>query len=437
MNTMPHTSTITKSQKRLLLLSSLGGVLEFYDFIIYIFLAPILEKLFFADNSHYVATLKTLAIFSVGYLLRPLGGIVFSHFGDRHGRKTVFLFTVIFMAVPSFAIGMLPTTQTIGNVAPVLLLIFRMMQGLALGGEIPAAMTFVSEHVPKGKLGFAQSTLFFGVNTGLLLGSFVTALMTTFLSAESILAFGWRIPFLLGGFFGLCALFLRRHLHETAAFKAMQPSELQRIPFLALMKKAKSNVIQGTLLVATGSVTVFIYLYCPQYLHQYLNYDFNTMMRINTFGTLLLNIFILIGGVLVDRFGPRHLYLIITSLLIIMIWPLFALFQLKTISSVMLSYFIFSTLFGIIPACYTSILCNLFPTSVRYSGIALCYNFAYAIFGGLSPVICTLAIHAFNSILAPAYYIMAVAAMSWLACYLGKKSESTKSLAMTLQDAQS
>src|SRR5690606_11029778 len=118
--------------------SSLGGALEYYDFIIFIFLAPIMEKVFFANSSDYVATLKTLAIFSIGYLFRPLGGVIFSHFGDRYGRKMVFLLTVVGMALPSLAIGLLPTTAQIGVAAPLLLLIFRMMQGIALGGELPA-----------------------------------------------------------------------------------------------------------------------------------------------------------------------------------------------------------------------------------------------------------------------------------------------------------
>src|SRR3990167_10463906 len=216
----------TKQQKKVLLLSSLGGVLEYYDFIIYIFLAPFIEKIFFAESTSYVATLKTLAIFSVGYLIRPLGGILFSHFGDRHGRKVVFLLTVVLMAVPSFAIGLLPTTAYIGIAAPILLLIFRMMQGLALGGEIPAAITFVSEHVDIRQRGTALAILFFGINLGLLLGSLVTTIITTLLPESAMLAFGWRIPFIIGGFFGVATLFLRRYLHETTAFIALRQQDV-------------------------------------------------------------------------------------------------------------------------------------------------------------------------------------------------------------------
>jgi MHS family proline/betaine transporter-like MFS transporter len=413
-------SSITKKQKRVLILSSLGGVLEYYDFIIYIFLTPIIEKIFFASSSTYVATLKTLAIFAVGYLVRPLGGIVFSHFGDRYGRKVVFLLTVLFMAAPSFAIGLLPTPAQIGIMAPVLLLIFRMMQGLALGGEIPAAITFVAEHVDDTKRGFALATLFFGINIGLLLGSLVTTIMTSMLTPEDILAFGWRIPFLLGGFTGLVSMFLRRYLNETDAFKALRKEDLEPVPFVTLMRYSYKNVIQGVFLVALGSVTVFLYLYWPQYLQQYMHYDYPTLMRINTAGTLLLSASILFGGMVADTIGYRKTYLICATLLIILTYPLFLLFTFHNMTWVIFSYAVFSILFGFIPSSYSAILISLFPTSVRYSGVAISYNIAYALFGGLSPLICTIAIYSLNTIMAPAYFVIFVAIFSWLACYFGK-----------------
>jgi MFS transporter, MHS family, proline/betaine transporter len=412
----------TGEQKKVLLLSSLGGVLEFYDFIIYIFLAPFIEKIFFAGNSSYVATLKTLAIFSVGYLIRPLGGVLFSHFGDRYGRKVVFLITVLFMAVPSFAIGCLPTSADIGNAAPMLLLVFRMMQGLALGGEIPASLTFVSEHVMPERRGFALAVLFFGINMGLLLGSLITTVMTTFFADADMLAFGWRIPFIIGGFFGIISIFLRRYLHETAAFAALKSQDVQRVPLVTLLRNSSMNVVQGMCLVALGSVTVFLYLYWPQYLHQQMNYDFATLMRVNTVGTLVLNFVILIGGLLGDRFGYRNIYMMSCIVLIVFTYPLFMLFSNGNMALVIASYMIFSVIFGLIPSSYSAILCSLFPTPVRYTGIAMSYNLAYAIFGGLSPVICTLAIQYFGTPLAPAYYVMVIAALSGVAAYFGRKS---------------
>lgn len=420
---MRSQSALTPQQKKVLFLSSLGGVLEFYDFIIYMFLAPYIEKIFFADNSAYLATLKTLAIFAVGYLARPLGGIIFSHFGDRYGRKVIFLMTVIFMALPSFIMGILPTTAQIGIAAPLTLVLLRLMQGMALGGEIPASITFVAEHVPASRKGFALSVLFFGVNLGLLLGSLVTSLMTSLLSEQTIFAYGWRIPFIIGGIFGVIAISLRRHLHETAAFTALRPQELETVPLIALLRDSRWEVLQGILLVSLGSVTVFLYLYWPQYLHQYFGFNLATMMRVNTAGTLVLNGMVLVGGYFVDRFGYRNVHMASALAVIVLVYPIFVMLSLQSIFLVMISYLIFSVLFGFIPGAYTAILSTLFPTSVRYTGIALSYNIAFAICGGFGPVICTLIIHYFHSALAPAFYMMAVAFLSLLACYFGRKSQ--------------
>lgn len=406
---MSESIALSKAQKRVLLLSSLGGVLEFYDFIIYIFLAPYIERLFFADNSAYMATLKTLAIFSIGYLLRPLGGMIFSHFGDRYGRKAMFLATVILMAIPSLIIGLLPTTAEIGAMAPALLLICRMLQGIALGGEIPAAITFVSEHIPAKRHGLALSTLFFGINMGLLLGSLITAILTSVLSDADVMSYGWRIPFILGGFFGLLSVILRRYLRETSAFIALRRQAVERIPLMTLLRAAPGSIVTGTLLVALGSISVFFYLYSPQYLHQYFNYDFAALMRINTIGTLLLNFMIILGGVMVDRFGARFVYMTAATLILFFTYPLYTLFTFHHLSWVVASLMTFSLIFGLMPSAYCAILCRLFPTAVRYTGIAMSYNLAYAIFGGLSPVICTLAIRYFETPLAPAFYFMIVA----------------------------
>ncbi|MFZ2314802.1 MAG: MFS transporter [Gammaproteobacteria bacterium] len=408
---------ITNQHRRLLILSSLGGALEYFDFIIYILLAPLIEKIFFAYNDAYIASLKTLAIFSLGYLLRPLGGMIFSSLGDKYGRKTIFLLTITLMAIPSFAISLLPTPAQIGSLSPILLLIFRMMQGLALGGEIPAAITFVAEHTQTTKRSLALSTLFLGINIGLLLGSLLLALLTSTLSSSEMLTVGWRIPFFIGGVFGLIALFLRRHLHETGAFATLKKQDIARIPLLVVLKSAWRNVLLGMALVSAGAVSVFVYLYWPHYLSEYMHYDYSQLIRITTISTLICSIVMLLGGYLADKIGPRQFYLKITAALALLAYPLFLLFSSNNMTLVLVAYALFSILFGMLPGAYCAILSTLFPTPIRYSGIALSFNLAYAILGGLSPLICTYIIHRFDSILAPAYYIILMAVISWIACY--------------------
>lgn len=418
------TKPFSKNQIQTLILSSLGGVLEFYDFIIFIFLAPYLEQLFFANNTPFMATLKTLAIFSVGYLIRPLGGWLFSHFGDRQGRKVVFMSTVVFMALPSFAIGLLPTAHQSGILAPLMLLLLRILQGLALGGEIPAAITFVAEHILEGRRSLALAILFFGINLGLMLGSFITYALTVLFTEKEILSYAWRLPFLLGGFFGLISLYFRRYLQETSAFTDLKKEQLQAIPLISLFKTHSLKVLEGFSLVALGSVSVFLYLYWPQYLHQYMGYDLSQLMRLNTLGTLMLSLTILLGGLLGDHFGYRRVYLSGALGLVVVTLPLFLLFDQGEMQWVYLCYCVFSLIFGIIPSNYAALLADLFPTSMRFTGIATSYNLAYALIGGLSPVLCTVIIHYFNSKLAPAFYLMSIASFSSLACLMKTSGKS-------------
>lgn len=407
--------TPDRSENKAMVLSSLGGILEYYDFIIFIFMTPYLEKIFFADSSTYIATLKTLAIFSVGYLVRPLGGMVFSHFGDRYGRKVVFMLTILFMAIPSLAIGCLPTPAQIGEWSAVLLLGLRLLQGLALGGEIPAAITFISEYVDSSRRGWALAVLFFGINLGLMLGSLVASQLSAQLSEGSIIAWGWRLPFILGGVFGVISLWLRRYLHETQAFMALKPEEKARIPLVTLMQGYGVEILIGFFLVGIGAVTVFMFLYWPTYLSQYLGYDFPMVLRLNTVATLMLSVTILLGGWLGDRIGYLRVYLACAIVLILFTYPLFYIFTWKQTGWLIGVYLLFSFVFGFIPSAYTSLLSLLFPTPVRYSGVALSYNSAYALIGGLSPVLCTLLIEQTGHVLAPAFYVMAISLLSFIA----------------------
>src|SRR5476651_30068 len=214
---------LNRADYRTLSLAALGGALEFYDFVIYVFLASEIGRLFFpADMPDWLRQLQTFGIFAAGYLARPLGGIVMAHFGDLLGRKRMFMLSIFLMAVPTLAIGLLPTYAVIGIWAPLLLLALRVLQGAAIGGEVPGAWVFVSEHVPPRRVGFACGTLTAGLTGGILLGSLVAAAVTRSYAPAELLAEGWRVPFILGGVFGLVSVWLRQYLHETPVFKEMQ-----------------------------------------------------------------------------------------------------------------------------------------------------------------------------------------------------------------------
>jgi MFS family permease len=200
MQTMQTSSELSISEVRILSLASIGGALEFYDFVIFVFFANVIAKLFFAASlPDWVRQAQTFGIFAAGYLARPLGGIVMAHFGDTRGRKRMFTLSVLLMAVPTLLIGVLPTYQSIGLAAPLLLLSMRVLQGVAIGGEAPGAWVFVAEHARRGRVGFAVGLLTSGLSFGILLGSLMTICLNRVFNQAQIAAGAWRIPFLIGG----------------------------------------------------------------------------------------------------------------------------------------------------------------------------------------------------------------------------------------------
>jgi len=207
-------------QLRALLLASLGGTLEFYDFIIFVFFTTVIGKLFFsAGLPDWMRQIQTFGVFAAGYLARPLGGIAMAHFGDTRGRKRVFTLSILLMAIPTLLIGVLPTYQSIGIAAPLLLLAMRLMQGIAIGGEAPGGWVFVAEHAQNRQVGFAVGLLTGGLSSGILLSSLVATGVNLAFTQEQIAGGVWRMPFVIGGAFGFVAMLLRRWLDETPVFE--------------------------------------------------------------------------------------------------------------------------------------------------------------------------------------------------------------------------
>ena len=219
MQTSDSTSSraLTLAEFRTLALASLGGALEFYDFVIFVFFTAVIGKLFFsASLPEWMREIQTFGIFAAGYLARPLGGVVMAHFGDIHGRKRMFTLSILLMAIPTLLIGCLPTYHAAGVIAPLLLLTMRLLQGVAIGGEAPGGWVFVAEHARPQRVGLAIGLLTCGLSLGILLGSLVAVCLNAKFSQAEIASGLWRIPFLLGGIFGFIAMFLRRWLNDRS-----------------------------------------------------------------------------------------------------------------------------------------------------------------------------------------------------------------------------
>lgn len=414
----------SQEQKKIILLTSLGGALEFYDFIIFVFFAKTLGSLFFPSSDPVVSLMASWSLFAVGYLMRPLGGIILGHMGDRMGRKKTFLITLIGMAIPSLLIGMLPSYQLLGILAPILLILLRLLQGFCVGGEIPGALVFITELTPTKNRALVCSLIFFGVNFGLLLGSLVTTLLSHLMGPKALLAWGWRLPFCFGGILGILGFYLRQQLHETPLFLQLQVEKKQtRFPLKEVLSRYSLQIGQGALIGSMGAVIVSLFfLFMPTYLNTFFNYPFNDLMGLNTLWILLFAVFPVLIGYYADKFGYLKLFRIGTLGLLLLSYPIYSLFTLKAFAWVVLGTFLLAGIGSIITSTYTSIMVGLYPTSVRYTGVALVYNLALGIAGGLTPLLVTWLIQSTGNRLIPSIYLMGFAGFSFLVSFFMRET---------------
>lgn len=415
---------LSRKDLRTLMLAALGGALEFYDFIIFVFFANTIGQLFFpADTPDWLRQAQTFGLFAAGYFARPLGGVLMAHFGDRDGRKRMFMLSVLLMALPTLAIGLLPTYATLGYAAPLALLVLRVLQGAAVGGEVPGAWTFVAEHVPARRVGFACGTLTAGLTAGILLGSLVAAAVNRNLAPADVLAFGWRIAFLLGGVFGLCAVFLRRMLAETPVFEELRRRRelVQGLPLRAVLAGHGSAVAYSMLLtwLLTAAIVVVILL-TPTLLQTLFKIPAATALGANSIATLALTIGCIVFGAFADRIGAARALAIGCVALFFAVLALYAGVardprQLHALYA--LAGFCVGVV-GVIP----TLLVQAFPPAIRYSGISFAYNVAYAVFGGLTPQFVTALVR--HSPMAPAYYVAALCVIGIVTLPIARRMSS-------------
>ena len=418
--------SLKRSDYRTLALSALGGTLEFYDFIIFVFFAAAIGQLFFPpDMPDWLRQVQTFGIFAAGYFARPLGGIIMAHFGDLFGRKRMFMLSILLMALPTLAIGLLPTYAVIGIWAPLLLLALRMMQGSAIGGEVPGAWVFVTEHVPKRHVGFACGTLTAGLTGGILLGSLVAGAVTRSYTPAELLAQGWRMPFILGGVFGLVSVWLRQYLHETPVFKEMQERQqlANELPLKTVVREHRPAIVLTMLLtwLLSAAIVVMI-LMTPVLVQKLFAIPAVIALQANSIATLFLSIGCVSFGALADRFGAGRVLATGCVALGVTSWLFYQ--QVAVAPEHIYAWYALTGfcvgVIGVVP----SIAVQLFPPAVRFSGLSFAYNVAYAVFGGLTPVLVSWLVQ-FDK-LAPAHYVVAlsVVGVGW-GCICGGTRQRT------------
>ncbi|WP_095107747.1 MFS transporter [Pseudomonas sp. Irchel 3E20] len=385
----PRPAPFSRSDYKTLGLAALGGALEIYDFIIFVFFALTLSQLFFPpEMPEWLRLLQSFGIFVTGYLARPLGGILMAHFADRLGRKKVFSLSILMMALPCLLIGIMPTYAQIGYLAPLLLLALRILQGAAVGGEVPSAWVFVAEHAPRGHRGYALGFLQAGLTFGYLIGALTATALAQLFSPAEILDYAWRYPFLLGGVFGVIGVWLRRWLSETPVFMAMQErreADLE-LPLRTVLREHRLAILPAMILtcVLTSAVVVFVVI-TPTMMQKTFAMSASHTFALSALGIVFLNIGCVLAGLIVDRIGAWRTVMLYSLLLPLGIGVLYS----SLIAGspwVGLAYAIAGLGCGVVGA-VPSVMVSLFPARIRVSGISFTYNIAYALWASTTPLL--------------------------------------------------
>lgn len=385
----PRPQPLSRADYKTLGLAALGGALEIYDFIIFVFFALTLSQLFFPpEMPEWLRLLQSFGIFVTGYLARPLGGILMAHFADRLGRKRVFSLSILMMALPCLLIGVMPTYAEIGYWAPLILLALRILQGAAVGGEVPSAWVFVAEHAPEGHRGYALGVLQAGLTFGYLLGALIATWLAKVFTPAEILDYAWRIPFLLGGAFGVLGVWLRRWLSETPVFMAMhaQRETATEFPLTAVLRKHRQSLLPAALLtcVLTSAVVVLVVI-TPTVMQKRFGMSASDTFALSSLGIVFLNIGCVLAGMLVDRIGAWRAVIVYSLLLPLGIGLLYmSLIDQWLVPGI--AYALAGLACGIVGV-VPSVMVGLFPADIRVSGISVTYNIAYALWASTTPLL--------------------------------------------------
>lgn len=399
-----------------LLAGFIGNVVEWYDFALYGYMAGILSRLFFPGESPAAGLIATYGVFAAGFLMRPLGSGVFGWLGDTIGRSRTMLISVSMMALPTFLLGCLPTFETAGIWAPVLLVLVRLVQGLSVGGEFSSSVTYLVETAADDRRGFSGSWANTGSMFGMLLGSGMAAALTTLLPEQMLADWGWRLPFLLGGIIGGVSIALRRNLPRSEHFKRHHSDRASTSPLLEAFTTNRLKMVQAILFASAYGVIFYLPLvYLPEWLHSQTGMPRDSALRINTAATALLLFLIPVTGWLSDRLIRRTHFIAVAMLgLAALAVPLYVWFAGDGFRGAVIVQFtlvlILAVPLGTAPAMFV----ELFPAEDRLSGYSVAYNLGLGVVGGATPMLATWLIHATGLSIAPAGLITVAALVAFL-----------------------
>ena len=397
-----------------ILAGAIGNALEWYDFAVYGYLVSTISKLFFPGTDPIASLLATYAVFGVGFVMRPVGSILFGIYGDRHGRRKALSAVIFLMAISTVAIGLLPTYGEVGVLAPILLVAARLLQGLSAGGEWGGSTAYIVEYAPEGRRGFIGSWQQFSVGGGFLLGSLSGTVLSFTLSPEALTSWGWRVPFLLGIVVGGLGAYLRWRLPDTPKYTDIEEHHaIAESPLAEALKQYPRETLTAFGITLHNTAAYYIsLLYMTGY---FISVGKLPQPTAQLIGTVCLAIFVTLipfTGMLSDRIGRRPLLMASCIGYALLAYPLFMLGASGIVAFAFVAQvtmIVFQSFYaGPCPAAYA----ELFPTRVRYTALSIGYNIAVAIFGGFAPFIATWLIRETGNPLAPAFYVITAAVVT-------------------------
>lgn len=393
---------------RVLAAGMLGNLLEWYDFAVYGFLASVFAKNFFPQSSPSAALLSVFGVFAASFIVRPLGSVLFGHVGDRYGRRTALIASAGLMSVSTVAVGFLPTFETVGVLAPVLLLLLRLAQGLSIGGEYMTSAVYLAENAAVRWRGAVTSLVTAGCNGGMLLGSAIGALTAGLLTPEQLAAWGWRLPFLLGIALGGFAVLLRRAVALEPPIEA--PAEL---PLVTAFREAWRTILRASLINFLLGVSYYlIFVYLSTWLQQVDGFSPGLALELNSASMLLVLVLCIVFAALSDRIGRKPLLIVGFFGLVVLSWPLFSLMRSGNDALALMGQMGFAVLIAVYGGPMPAALVEMFPRRIRCTAVGISWNLAIGIGGGTAPMVAVLLVAWTGSQMAPAFYLIAAAGIA-------------------------
>ncbi len=421
----PDPSGVGKQTRRKVIAASfIGNFVEWFDYAVYGYLAATISVVFFPESDPQTALLATFALFAISFLVRPIGGFIWGHIGDKVGRRTALSLSILIMSFATFCIALIPGYATIGVWAPILLLVVRIVQGFSASGEYAGASAFLVEYAPANRRGLYAAVVPASTATGLLLGSLLAALLTGMLSSDAMQDWGWRLPFLLAAPMGLIGRYIRTKLEDTPAFRALTAQdEAVKAPVKSMFRNHWRQLLQAVGAVLLNAVGFYVILsYMPTYLSEELGMGATESYIATTIALLTYIGFIFLTGMLSDRFGRKKVLITASVLFILLTVPAFILLGTGNFLIIVLVQILLGGMLTLNDGTLPSFLAEMFPTRVRYSGFAISFNLSNALFGGTAPMMATLLIAATANDLAPAYYLVGAAVISLVAVSLSRET---------------